>query len=223
MTTPTTREICSPWITQADLPDSAPTLDASEWDLILWAVSERLYLLTGRQWSGGGCESTVTATWGSRCWTVARTGQVAGPGLPIQLPGAPVTSILSAVAGGDPFTDYRAELPAGLVYVTAAVPPPSVTFTYRHGIPPPVGGLLAAVDLAVEYGKARAGDQSCRLGPRVTQVTREGVTVDLSTESESELTGIPSVDGWVRSVNPQGLRCNATVWSPDSPQVRQGA
>lgn len=74
---------------------------------------------------------------------------------------------------------------------------------YRRGVEVPVGGQFAAGLLAVEFGKAICGDNSCALPRRIKSITRQEVTVDLMddfSDLKEGMTGIWLVDNWIRQV-----------------------
>jgi hypothetical protein len=93
------------------------------------------------------------------------------------------------------------------------------TFSVRVQLGAPVDGLgaYAAGVLACEYAKACTGDKKCRLPNNVTSVTRQGVTMDLSSTAFPDgLTGIREVDLVIQRYNPHGLKMPSVVWSPDT-------
>jgi hypothetical protein len=76
-------------------------------------------------------------------------------------------------------------------------------------------GAYAAGLLACEYAKACSG-KKCRLPSGVTNVTRQGVTMEIaSTAFPGGLTGIREVDIVIKRYNPHGLTRPSAVWSPD--------
>lgn len=103
----------------------------------------------------------------------------------------------------------------------------SVDFVY--GTPPPPAGVQAARDLACQFIRACAssgdGDPNCVLSPRVTQVVRQGITLvmnDPSSLIQNRLTGVPSVDLFLKAYNPLGHPGPAHIVSPDiGPTVRR--
>lgn len=74
---------------------------------------------------------------------------------------------------------------------------------YKRGSNPPAGADTMTAKLARELVRACAGE-TCRLPGRVTQVSRDGVsmTLDPTVFYTLGLTGIPEVDQWISSVNP---------------------
>lgn len=78
---------------------------------------------------------------------------------------------------------------------------------YTVGIPPPSALLHAAGDYALEWARASAPNSStlCRLPSRAKEITRQGVTMSLVSAEEllrDGITGIPSIDGVIRALNP---------------------
>jgi hypothetical protein len=95
--------------------------------------------------------------------------------------------------------------------------PGTWSVTYRRGIPVPADGLWVASMLACEIAKQCAG-KKCRLPARVTQLSRDGVSMTMVDKMEfmdKGLTGLPEVDRWLRSVNPHGLSAPPQIWTPD--------
>ena len=150
----------------------------------------------------------------------------------LALPGVPHNIVSVWIAGEElPSTAY--ELRDGILYridggtwpwcnddIADAHTPDSAAWeiTYRRGIPAPVGGQVAAYRLACELAKAACEDDTCQLPDNVRSVTRQGVSIDLTTTEFSEIkdgrTGIWLIDSWVASINaPQAVP--ARVYSPD--------
>jgi hypothetical protein len=77
-----------------------------------------------------------------------------------------------------------------------------------------VGGLLAT-----EYLMAMTSTKNCRLPANVTTVTRQGISMILSTGMFPDgTTGIKEVDAYLMQWNPYGLRTRPEVYSPDLPR-----
>ena len=101
---------------------------------------------------------------------------------------------------------------------------PGFTVTYDRGtlIPPAV--QAAFEQLACEYAKACVG-APCGLPPRVTNLTRQGVSVTVEQVTDTDpngviRTGIKAVDDVIKAVNPYGLTERPQVFSPDLPTNR---
>lgn len=97
----------------------------------------------------------------------------------------------------------------------------SVTAVTGH--PVPSGGSLAAGELACELSKALVGDTGCRLPRGVTQVARQGVTINYAkvTDALKEgLTGLYLVDLFLHTYNPNGLVAPAHAYNIDDPTQR---
>lgn len=242
-----TRSICRPWAQVSQLPEQRPKLDTDAWERLLWQASELLYALSARQYSGG-CESRVALTTrpdGHAGWTwpwdtvVADVpgGALSGTLLGrltggagwsvVALPDPPVTEVVAVSLNGQPIrvttdpttghmwrADHRSWRHGDDLQVT-----------YRHGLAPPIGGVEAALVLAVELGKAKVSDASCRLPKRVQTITREGVTVGFQDNTLAGLdagrTGIWEVDVWLRAENPHAMARRPRVIVPGRGRMRR--
>lgn len=97
---------------------------------------------------------------------------------------------------------------------------------YRYGVPPPPLGFEAAKQIACQLMLAVAG-QPCQLPANVTQIARQGNTIQRITPLAQMLrtggTGLMMVDAFLAAYNPAGLRRRPAVFSPDTPfPVRTG-
>ena len=91
----------------------------------------------------------------------------------------------------------------------------SVTALYGEDVPE--GARLAMGELACEISKAGAG-QDCRLPPGVTQLVRQGVTIqypDVGQLLKDGRTGLYLVDMFIAAENPHGLTQRGRVYSVD--------
>ncbi len=96
--------------------------------------------------------------------------------------------------------------------------PGTWSVTYRQGTPPPAGAGIAVGALAGEFLNSCIDPDKCVLPRRVTQITRQGVTMQMADPQaiiNDGSTGLPEVDMWVRAHNPHRLAEPSTVWSPD--------
>lgn len=89
-----------------------------------------------------------------------------------------------------------------------------ITYTYGRG--PGTGGEIAVARYACELAKlwCNAADENCRLPYRIQNIVREGMSmsfIDPSLFLKQGMTGIPEVDQWVQSVNPNALSRRATA------------
>lgn len=204
-------------------------------------ASDVLYALSGRRWRGAGCTRTVTlqprphpvpraiALNHRRLEDMARLDLLFGAverAHPLWLPDWPVTEITSIVDNTNAAVDPSLwELRNGRQLDRLDVHGkrtgwPRVDFTigYTYGQSPPVGGVTAAITLGVQIALACVGSKDCRLPKRVTSITRQGVTMAILDPMEfitKGQTGLPDVDLWIASVNPNGARRRPAIWSPD--------
>lgn len=96
------------------------------------------------------------------------------------------------------------------------------TVVYRQGVAVPMAGRVAAGAIAVDMLKSLTGGSGvCKLPKNVTNVSREGVSMDFDPAAylEAGLTGIDEADQWIRTVNPGGLRRRARVKIPGQHSV----
>lgn len=104
----------------------------------------------------------------------------------------------------------------------AAAPgePNTLAVTYRTGLGLDSLALAAVSELTCHYIRGCSGSCGCGANPprNLRSLSRQGVTMDMAdpiTMSETGLTGIRSVDDWIRLVNPQRLQAPMRVYSPD--------
>lgn len=80
------------------------------------------------------------------------------------------------------------------------------------GAPPDAWALQVATTLTCELIQSCTGGK-CRLPRNATQVTGQGVTVQLRVEDINTM--LPEVSAWVAAVNPYGARLPAALYSPE--------
>jgi hypothetical protein len=104
--------------------------------------------------------------------------------------------------------------------------PNTWSVTARYGLEVPAGGAWAVGELACELVRAHNGED-CRLPRNVTQLVRQGVTIQFPNVIEllnEGLTGLYLVDQFVNTWNPSHLRRRSGVYSVDqSPHRRAGS
>lgn len=101
--------------------------------------------------------------------------------------------------------------------------PNTWSVTARYGLAVPEGGAWAVGELACELIRARNGED-CRLPRNVTQLVRQGVTIQFPNVIElvrEGLTGLYLVDQFVSTWNPGGLRRRSGTYSVDTPPHRR--
>lgn len=88
------------------------------------------------------------------------------------------------------------------------------SITYLNAYPVDANGAYAAGVLACEYAKACSGG-SCSLPSGVREIARQGVTMTITPGAfPNGMTGIRSVDAYIRVFNPFGLAVPSTVYVP---------
>lgn len=243
--------LCAPWATPADVPAAIRTelgITDDQLAVQLMRASELLWMLTGRIWYGIGCSEEVTlrslptsapwrgdwithSSWGEcPCWMTSGSvvDHIAQPRR-VKLPRSPVQAITSVTVEGvllDP-TAYRLNhagvlerTDGGLWQVCAG----ETVIVYTYGEAPPAGGRDAAVTLGVEFARDFHGIAGCRLPSNVTSLTRQEVTTTYADPNEfleKGLTGLRSVDLWVKAINPHNRPQRARVYSPDVPRTNR--
>jgi hypothetical protein len=174
--------------------------------------------LFGGRWFNSGCASACCGN--SACAIVLR---------------GPVAEVYAVWVGEEeiPESSYRVDV-AGGVYllvrldgecwptcqtmVAAPGEPGSFEVTYGLGRPVPEALAIATAQLACEYGSLITGG-ACKLPARMTQLTRQGVTVEVEPPGPGEgLTGLPMVDNIVSILNPGGRKSPPLLLSPDLPE-----
>lgn len=98
------------------------------------------------------------------------------------------------------------------------------TVTYLNSHPVDEMGSHAAGVMAAEWLKLLTtdGKKNCRLSASATSVSRQGITMELTTGMFPEgVTGIPEIDAYLMLFNPFGVKVAPRVYSPDLPQFGQ--
>lgn len=96
-----------------------------------------------------------------------------------------------------------------------------VTYLRGRAVPPALA--TAAGTLACEYAKA-CSNLPCRLPSRVTNVSRQGVSIsmtDIQVLLDKGMTGIWEVDQVIAMYNPYGMKGRTRFYSPDLQEGRQ--
>jgi hypothetical protein len=224
-----------PYLTPAEFIERCPAAAGADVtdDDVLDAVEDAsliVYYLTGRQFNG-----TTQTTISPDCY-----GADCGP-YKISLGLWPVTDIIAVREEGvdqDPLDyhidEYRYLIKnngeafphCGNQYAEAGSTYDSDTerggwvfnVTIEHGIPAPRLIKRATRALACSLYADSVGSDECQLPERVTNVTRQGVTMeiqDFTALLDKGSTGIYEVDLAVRVLNPSGLQSPTFIWTPD--------
>lgn len=146
----------------------------------------------------------------------------------------PIASITSVnFAAGDPQSGNRTVLtaevdyhldPDGHLVKTNGIWPaqnlhaPFFTVAYVRGLAVPAAANIAAGIYAAEWLKGHTGNPNSRLPSRTREAARAGVTVALAAPemlANAGLTGVPEVDIFLRTVNPDRHVTPPVLWSPE--------
>jgi hypothetical protein len=147
----------------------------------------------------------------------------------LQLPG-PVVSVEQVLLDGEPFTDWVLDPDGTLVRTDGSAWPvgqdvyaPRWIVRYVKGEAVPYAGNVAVARYALELAKAMTTPATCKLPTKTRDIVRQGVAVTLSDPkelAENGWTGMPSVDAWLRTVNPSGQAENASLVAPAPARFR---
>lgn len=135
----------------------------------------------------------------------------------VLLPGRPVVDVVEVLIDGQPFHDYVIVDDRWLVRTDGhqwaccqdltkpATELGTWEITYEYGSAPPLAGRIAAEALACELARSwQPGDTECRLPRRLTQLTREGITMTVMDPFDfldEGRFGIYEVDAFVTAAN----------------------
>lgn len=177
-------------------------------------------------------------------WWWYDSGQWCGcePLSEVMLPGLPVRQILEVKIDGaviDP-SEYRLDYSQMLVRLRnsdgekqwwpscqnldeANTEPGTWSVRYQYGQEPPGIGQRAAEDLAWQiFLSCAANSENCKLPGGVTRRTRQGVTVEMApflswAQGKEGVwhTGFPTIDLFLSTYNPKGVRRRSAFMSPD--------
>jgi hypothetical protein len=99
---------------------------------------------------------------------------------------------------------------------------------YMHGQNPPQPGVDAAAQLACEIYKSCPGNEGvggeCKIPSNATRVTAQGITIELGAlhfdhSKRRWDTGMKLVDSFLNAYNPDAVRRQPLIWSPDHPRM----
>lgn len=186
-----------------------PTPDNDRWpfDPMLWPGATVPWWVIP-VWEGGAWRN-ISCGCSSRC---ERTGPTV-----VHLPG-PVQEITAVTVDGETLDPGEYQLEGDYLYrigqkwptqnLRAPLGQPGTwSVTYQRGYPPPAGAATVVGQLALEFYNACSGAK-CRLPKRIQTITRNGVGLQMIDPVDlfgAGLTGIDSIDLWIRAVNPSRL------------------
>lgn len=238
---------CTAWATvdaAQDLPagrDLEPDLLAAN----LTVASELLYALSGRQFPGQ-CSDTVrparrdlltnVPTWWNFAgyWRQFPTDDFyAHRENAISLGAYPIRDVTQVLVDGvalDPTADYRLDERRWLVKLDGgswpmwqdlylpSTEPNTFEVSFFWGEDPPVGGVEACKELAVEFTLAQQDRAASNVPQRVLNMVSQGATytlLDPMTFLNEGGTGLYRVDLWLHSMNPDRLKRRPRVYNVD--------
>lgn len=219
------------------LPDSVNETAAQAGIDIASAV---LYELTGRRWSGiengvvrpsaqDSSLSFLVPGWVPAWGSYDSLAGACAPSNTVDIGHYPVLNILQVRVDGAvvPANTYQLQKQKNLVRVdggvwpcaqdlfSAPTDPDTFEIQFVHGIEPPEAGKLACAVYAVELAKSFC-NLDCALPQRTQYATRQGIStilLDPLNVIERGMIGLPTVDSWVRAVNPHQRRKRAMMMS----------
>lgn len=203
---------CEPWCTWDDVTACAtpPTLSPAARELVLDQATEILYNLSGQKYPG---LCTVTR---SLCFAC----QACFPSMCscVPYPSVDLSGRFPVWAAYDVYLDGVLLAPAkytvrdrrwlvrldGQVWPTGwnSMDPDDFRVSWVYGQPVPLGGKAAAASFALQIAKLCAGDKTCQLPQRVTQINREGISytiLDPMTMIAEGRTGLADIDLWLEA------------------------
>lgn len=242
----------TPWATYDDVVQLCPPCASMPNDTVmvmaLQVATEILYELTGRQWPGirttlerpifcfCGCQRASECS----CGFLSEVTLSRGPVISVQqvkVYGDVVDPARYRLDGGnrlvwrpdlDPAHQNRwGNWPACQMLDRADTEDFTWSVAYTYGRTPPAGGKMAAASLACQLALALApaADEggACRLPTRVTNITRQGVSMvvlDPLTLIQDGMVGLAEVDLWVSSVIKGRQRRGGAIMVPGRPRGR---
>lgn len=235
----------APWVDKTDLCPGGTCAegfpDDDEIAAACWLASVVLYEFSGQRWPGPaeellrpcGYRTADACGCGLMSWDCCCGGYRT-----VVLPSTPVIEVIEVKIAGE-IIDPDRYLLAGneLIYQpeteTAArqdwpccqrldradTEPDTWSIRYSWGANPPADAVLPAKILATELAKSRGPKVgSCRLPQRITNITRQGVSMailDPLTLFKGGQTGIPEVDLWLGAMAFGANRRPARVFAVD--------
>lgn len=179
--------------------------------------------LIGGQWFNLGC-----GTCGDSC-SCTEVSEVILPDsavsiIQVKLDGTPMVTGAYRVDNGNRLLRIDGgKWPACQNMNLADTQPGTWSVTAQFGNLVPSDGSLAAGELACELSKSLANDKDCKLPRGVTQVSRQGVTINYGKVADAlkeGMTGLYLVDLFLHAVNPNQLVAPAHVYNVDAPTPR---
>lgn len=162
---------------------------------VLWALTGRRFGVCPAVYRVPGGEPEVCTPCSSPRWRV------------VHLPG-PVWEVTGV------YDAQGAEVDLHVFYGWRVRAVPGGWVEYLKGEPVPRGAGQMVGTLAAELFLQCIGDRRCRLPRNASSATRQGVSVQFPDPVEiiqAGMTGVPEVDLWIKSLNPEGLAQDSEV------------
>lgn len=162
---------------------------------VLWALTGRRFGVCPVVYAVPGGEPEVCTPCSAPRWRV------------VHLPG-PVWEVTGV------YDAQGAEVDLHVFYGWRVRAVPGGWVEYLKGEPVPKGTGQIVGTLAAELFLQCIGDRRCRLPRNASSATRQGVSVQFPDPVEiiqAGLTGVPEVDLWIKSLNPEGLAQDSEV------------
>jgi len=217
---------CEPWCSWDDVSacGTPPTLSPAAQELVLDQATEILFNLNDRKYPG---LCTATRSLCFACFACFPEMCSCVPYPSIDLGGRyPVWAAYDVVLDGVTLAPsaYRIRDRRWLVRTDGEVwpmggssmEPDSFRLTWVYGRPVPLAGRVAAATFAFQIAKLCAGDKTCQLPQRVTNVQREGVSytlIDSMAMVAEGRTGLPLVDLWL-AADAKGSKPRPHIYHP---------
>lgn len=184
------------------------------WDAPSLLVSRSPWDFYRLPYCSGGCRRGCSCTDLSAVRLPSLTRRV----VEVRMDGTPMATGAYRLAGRDLIRTDGAAWPRCNNLAAGDDEPGTWSVTAVLGEEVPDSGRLAVGELACEITKAASG-VDCRLPPGVTQLVRQGVTIqypDIGQLLKDGRTGLYLVDMFLASENPTGLRARGRVYDVDA-------
>lgn len=137
----------------------------------------------------------------------------------VTINGAPLDPQLWRVDGRVLVRQDGGDWPQTQTMIAALGSPDTWAVNYTRGYPVPIFGQYATGRLVCYFDRQMSAGKPCELPYNTTTVSRGGVTINRDKGKAGQTSPVPEVEQWLAMVNPDGLRSEPAVWSPDFPRA----